>query len=357
LAAPGTALLRSARYGESYSQSDEYAAGCDVDATASGVSAAQPSADAPGEYAPPDQISTYGCPTRLEPVTTLEYEVVDVFTDRPFTGNPLAVVFGADGLSGEQMQAIAREFNLSETTFVLPPTVPEATYRVRIFTPVAELPFAGHPSVGSAVTQLRRGLVTAGTVVQECGAGLLPIVVSEAGTATLTGGRPTVGPQLDPGPLLAAVGLTDKDFAGPPPRVAGCGLEWTFLPVVPDAVARASWDLAAFRQADVGGLTVSSWDASSRTAHVRFFAPALGVPEDPATGSAALGYGVWLVTSGLLPGDGESRYTIHQGAEMHRPSTLECTVTASGGAATGATVTGHVVPVAAGRIAVPPFVG
>src|SRR5215813_8294132 len=109
---------------------------------------------------------------------SLRYEVVDVFTDRPFTGNPLAVVFGADGLATEQLQALALEFNLSETIFILPPTTAEATYRVRIFTPVEELPFAGHPSVGSAVTQLRRGLIQAGTVVQECGAGLLPIVVA-----------------------------------------------------------------------------------------------------------------------------------------------------------------------------------
>src|SRR6266508_6824921 len=157
-------------------------------------------------------------PPRLAGVSDLEYEVVDVFTDRPFTGNPLAVVYGADGLSTEQLQAIANEFNLSETIFVLPATVAEATYRVRIFTPAAELPFAGHPSVGAAVTQLRRGAVTAGMVVQECGAGLLRIAVSEAGTATLTGGEPTVGPELDPAPLLAAVGWGVRDFAGAPPR-------------------------------------------------------------------------------------------------------------------------------------------
>ena len=94
-------------------------------------------------------------------MTTLRYEIVDVFTDRPFTGNPLAVVFGGDALSGDQMQALAREFNLSETVFVLPPTTGEATYRLRIFTPGAELPFAGHPSVGAAVTQLRAGLFMA----------------------------------------------------------------------------------------------------------------------------------------------------------------------------------------------------
>ena len=107
----------------------------------------------------------------------LPYEIVDVFTDRPFAGNPLAVVFGGDELATDQMQALANEFHLSETIFVLPPTEPGATYRVRIFTPEAELPFAGHPSVGAAVTQLRRGLIQPGPVIQECGAGLLPIEV------------------------------------------------------------------------------------------------------------------------------------------------------------------------------------
>src|SRR4051812_30660436 len=100
----------------------------------------------------------------------LQYEIVDVFTDRPFAGNPLAVVFGADGLARDQLQALAREFHLSETVFVLPPTQPGATYRARIFTPVTELPFGGHPSVGVAVTQFRRGLFPASLVYQECAA-------------------------------------------------------------------------------------------------------------------------------------------------------------------------------------------
>src|SRR5215211_1339634 len=107
-------------------------------------------------------------------MSTLAYEIVDVFTDRPFAGNPLAVVYGADGLAKDQMHALAREFNLSETVFVLPPTS-GGTYRARIFTPEAELPFAGHPSIGAAVTSVRRGLAAPGALVQECGAGNLPI--------------------------------------------------------------------------------------------------------------------------------------------------------------------------------------
>ncbi|NJP35609.1 PhzF family phenazine biosynthesis protein [Micromonospora thermarum] len=289
-------------------------------------------------------------------MSTLAYEIVDVFTDRPFAGNPLAVVFGADGLATEQMQALALEFNLSETVFVLPPSQAGATYRARIFTPVDELPFAGHPSVGAAVTASRRGLFGTGPVMQECGAGVLPIEVTATG-ATLTGGMPTLGPELDPDPLLEMAGLTADDHVGPAPRVAGCGLEFPYLPVRPDAVARARVNAAAAQRYGVEHVSVFSWDADSQTAHARVFVPGLGVPEDPATGSAALGLGVWLVASGLLPGEGRSSYAVRQGVEINRPSSLGCTVTAAGGTAVGATVSGQVMPVARGEILVPPFVG
>ncbi|MEV1329160.1 PhzF family phenazine biosynthesis protein [Micromonospora costi] len=289
-------------------------------------------------------------------MSTLAYEIVDVFTDRPFAGNPLAVVFGAEALATEQMQTLALEFNLSETVFVLPPTQVGATYRARIFTPLEELPFAGHPSVGAAVVASRWGLFGVGQVTQECGAGVLPIEVTATG-ATLTGGGPTLGPELDPDSLLEIVGLAADDHAGPAPRVAGCGLEFPYLPVRPEAVARARMDPAAAQRYGVDHVCVFSWDAASQTAHSRVFVPGLGVPEDPATGSAALGLGVWLVASGLLPGDGTAGYTVRQGIEINRPSSLACTVTAANGAAVGATVAGQVVPVARGEIMVPPFVG
>jgi trans-2,3-dihydro-3-hydroxyanthranilate isomerase len=291
-------------------------------------------------------------------MSTLRYEIVDVFTDRPFAGNPLAVVFGADSLAGDQMQALAREFNLSETVFVLPPSSSSATYRARIFTPNAELPFAGHPSVGAAVTAVRRGLAEPGRLVQECGAGPLPIDVTDTGSATLTGGEPTLGPPLDPAPLLSLVGLTGDDLIpDAAPRLAGCGLEFTFLPIRHSALAHAWADAATSEKPGVPQISVFSWNVSQRSAQARVFCPGVSVPEDPATGSAALGLGVWLVAAGWLPPDGLSPYTIHQGIEMHRPSLLECTVTASAGTATTATVSGHVVPVATGEIAVPPFIG
>ncbi|GIE27867.1 hypothetical protein Ait01nite_009120 [Actinoplanes italicus] len=289
------------------------------------------------------------------------YEIVDVFTDRPFAGNPLAVVFGGAKLATDQMQALAAEFNLSETVFLLPPSTAEATYRVRIFTPTLELPFAGHPSVGAAVTAMRRGLFDAGPVIQECGAGLLPITVTAGGAATLTGATPRLGDPLDPAPLLAAAGLTAADFAGDPPggvaaaRSAGCGLDWIFLPVRGEALARVRVNPRAAEEAGCADLSVFAW--SGTEAHARVFSSTWTVDEDPATGSAALGLGVWLVAAGRLPGDGTSTYRIHQGVEMKRPSRLECTVTASAGVATSVTVTGHVHPVAAGQIAVPPFIG
>src|SRR5687767_5943844 len=143
---------------------------------------------------------------------TLAYEVVDVFTDRAFAGNPLAVVLDADELSTEQLQALAQEFALSETAF---PVLADdgADYRLRIFTPATELPFAGHPSVGAADVMRRRGRVGVGRVVQSCGAGLLPLDVQE-GTVTLTAGEPSWGEPLDPAPLLAAVGLDAADVDG-----------------------------------------------------------------------------------------------------------------------------------------------
>ncbi|WP_104524489.1 PhzF family phenazine biosynthesis protein [Blastococcus atacamensis] len=283
---------------------------------------------------------------------TLDYEIVDVFAPRAFAGNPLAVVFGADDLSTEQCQALANEFHLSETSFLCAPTEPGADYRVRIFTTATELPFAGHPSVGAAHTLVRTGRLAAGTLRQECGAGVLDVAVDGDG-ATLTGGRPTLadGPAAEE--LARALGLTAEDTTGVPVALAGCGLPFSYLSVARDAVDRAVPDRAALGSLGVGeGVSVLSWDAASSTAYARVFAQE-DAWEDPATGSAALGAGVWLVESGLLTGEGTSSYTIRQGEAMGRPSVLECTVTAAGGVAVAATVRGTVVPVASGRIRVP----
>jgi trans-2,3-dihydro-3-hydroxyanthranilate isomerase len=153
--------------------------------------------------------------------------------------------------------------------------------------------------------------------------------------------------------MLAAVSLDESDLDGPPASVAGCGLDYAYISVHDDAVSRARLRGGA----GVDQFCLLSWDAVRSEAHVRVFLPGAGVPEDPATGSAALGLGVWLVANGLLPGDGESSYVVRQGSEIHRPSTLEARVSAAGSSVVRTTVTGHVVPIATGEIAVPPFIG
>lgn len=286
----------------------------------------------------------------------LTYDVVDVFTDRAYAGNPLAVVHGGVDLTTGQMQAIAAEFGLSETAFPLPPTA-AADYRLRIFTPGCELPFAGHPSVGAAWVLARAGLIGTGEVVQECGAGLLPVHVTGHG-AQVTGGAPEVGQALDGGLLAEALGLSDADVdPAVPAGVAGAGVPYAFLAVRPDAVARAVPDGAAVRAVSKGlvGLTVVSYDRVARAAHVRMFAPDVGVAEDPATGSAAVALGVFLVDRGVLPADGRTGFTVAQGAELGRPSQLRVLVHADGGAAVRASVSGAVTAVARGElVAVPP---
>jgi len=285
-------------------------------------------------------------PSERPSTATLAYEVVDVFTERPFAGNPLAVVLDADDLSDEALQRLAAEFNLSETAFPMRSEDDAADYRLRIFTPQVELPFAGHPSVGAAWVLHRLGRLPAGDRVQSCGAGLLPVHVG-AHEVVLTGGAPTCGPELDAAPLLAAVGLSPDDLAHPPRR-AGCGLEFTYLAVQDAAVARARADREALLALPLGaGLCLTAWSAGA--AHSRVFVPELGVPEDPATGSAAVGLGVVLAAWGLLP-DGESGYVVSQGAEVGRPSTLRCGVLVEGGAAVATSVAGSVVPVARGEV-------
>jgi trans-2,3-dihydro-3-hydroxyanthranilate isomerase len=280
---------------------------------------------------------------------TLAYHVVDVFTDRAFAGNPLAVVLDADDLTTEQMQAIAREFNLSETTFPVSSTAPEANYRLRIFTPTAELPFAGHPSVGGAWVLRSLGRIADGRNIQECGAGLLPIVIN-GDAATLTGGEPHLGEVVDSAEVARAAGLAESDLVGDPVRWAGMGIDFGFLHVKPDAVARASLDASAAATLPATGTGLLVFSYVDGIAHARMFAPGAGVVEDPATGSAALGLGVWLAAAGHVAPDGDTAYVVIQGVEMGRPSRLECVVRCEGGIAIEGRVTGTVVPVAEGRI-------
>ncbi|ANY09836.1 phenazine biosynthesis protein PhzF [Pseudonocardia sp. HH130630-07] len=289
----------------------------------------------------------------------LRYDVVDVFTDRPYAGNPLAVVHGAEALSTARMQAVATEFNLSETVFPLPPTGDgddEADYRLRIFTPARELPFAGHPSVGAAWVLARDGVIGHGDRIQECGAGLLPVRVDGTG-ARVQGRTPSVGAELDATRLAAAVGLGPDDVDGAAaPGLAGAGVDYAILLVHPDAVARTAPDPAALAEVtgDASGLFVASVDGTAERVHARMFGNGIGVSEDPATGSAAVALGVFLADRGLVSDDGEHSFVVTQGVEMGRPSTLHAGVRTEGGRPVATWVGGTVVPVATGSLAPPP---
>lgn len=296
----------------------------------------------------------------------LGYDVVDVFTDRPFAGNQLAVVHGAEDLSTEQCLAIAREFGYSETTFPVPRSTD--AYATRIFTPGGEIPFAGHPTLGTAWVLRDRGLLSSTQVAQHCGAGEIGVAFLGDGSVELSAvPRDLVGPVDDKlvAALLEDVGLSISDVAGPA-WLAGTGLTFVHLPVTEDAVARAvpsRWPLREYadRFAALGALADPveginlhhvSGDAPDLTVHARVFVPGLSVPEDPATGSAAAGLGMALVAAGRLPEGGG--YTITQGVEMGRPSRLFGRVEVSAGAATRCHVAGLVQHIATGQIAVPP---
>jgi trans-2,3-dihydro-3-hydroxyanthranilate isomerase len=291
----------------------------------------------------------------------LAYDVVDVFAEAPYAGNQLAVVHGADPLGDAQLLAIAREFNYSETTFPVPGD--SARYAVRIFTPGGELPFAGHPTLGTAWVLRDRGLLAGDEAVQDCPAGEVGVrfdgdLVELAATPREPTG-PLPGPVVDQ--LLTDLGLGPEDRAGDA-WVAGAGLNFLHLPVRPGAVERArpsgrvltSYD----GMPDVGeplegiNLVAIDGDGGDLDVHARVFVPLLSVPEDPATGSAAAGLGIMLVASGRLPDGG--RYTIRQGLEMGRPSLLLGRVEAAAGRAVRCHVAGRVQPVARGMLRVPP---
>jgi trans-2,3-dihydro-3-hydroxyanthranilate isomerase len=292
----------------------------------------------------------------------LSYDVVDVFAETPYAGNQLAVVHGADGLNDSQLLAIAREFNYSETTFPVPGD--EGRYAVRIFTPGGEIPFAGHPTLGSAWVLRDRGLLTGDEVVQECAAGEVGVRFEVDLVELSATPREPTGPIPDPvvDQLLSDLGLTPEDRAGDA-WVAGAGLDFLHLPVRPGAVERARPSGRALTSYDglpevpepVEGVNLFAIDGQNGAGldvHARVFVPLLSVPEDPATGSAAAGLGIMLVASGRLPEGG--RYTIGQGLEMGRPSLLRGRVEAAAGRATRCHVAGRVQPVARGMLRVPP---
>lgn len=268
------------------------------------------------------------------------YAVIDVFSDRRLLGNPVAVVLDADGLEAEAMQRIARWTNLSETTFLLPPTVPGAAYRLRIFTPVSELPFAGHPTLGSAHAAVSAGLVGRGPLLQECGAGLVPVQVEEADRYRLRLPEAQVTPlgSAERAALETALGgATDPAV---PLCIIDVGPRWIVTAVADPAALLAlrpdMTRLAAFENAcDATGVTLFAERVDghpSRPAdgdlEVRSFAPSDGVPEDPVCGSGNGAVAVMRRALGRVsPG---SSYLARQGRCVGRDGRIELSLDAAG---------------------------
>lgn len=301
-----------------------------------------------------------------------EFVTVDVFTDRRFGGNPLSVLPNAAGLTTEQMQAIANEFNLSETTFVLPPKDAANTAEVRIFTPKFEMPFAGHPNVGTGFVVARRGQAggeaASGPLVFEEIAGLVPIEVLRDGpgaTSAIVGARLTAPQKLSRGEdvavdvIAAACSLAPGDIETRhhAPCVASCGTRFMFVEVkTREALAGASPRSDIFAQSfpvdGTTGIHLYFRDgAEGIDVRTRMFAPLHGVAEDPATGSANVAL-AGLLASLRPEGDLSLEVRIAQGVEMGRPSLLEASAEKRAGTVVETRIGGRCIPVMAGTIEV-----
>src|SRR3990172_6966400 len=290
----------------------------------------------------------------------------DVFTDRPFTGNPLAIFPEAEGLTSEEMQSIAKEMNLSETTFVLPPTDLKARFRLRIFTPASELPLAGHPVVGTCFVLAERGMIPLeeGTnrIFQECKARVLPVDIVVRGgkveEVVMTQSPPRFFDEYDNRVLLAAaVGLPESELLpdGLPAQVVSTAVPQLMVPAASlHHFGRIELDLAAMRQvlreteSDCFMIFTRECVQAEGTVHARMFAPALGVVEDPATGSAAGALGAYLVKHGLVEAKPTARILVEQGYEMGRPSAIAVEVDADESGPKEVRVGGKAVEVAEG---------
>jgi predicted PhzF superfamily epimerase YddE/YHI9 len=287
---------------------------------------------------------------------TVRFKQVDVFTARPFLGNPVAVILDAQGLADAEMARIAAWTNLSETTFVLPSA--RASYRLRIFTPRSELPFAGHPTIGSAHAVREAGLVASDApLVQECAAGLIPLAVGPDGAIAAR----VPAARLTPFPHATALG----DLLGTPvadPRVVDVGPRWIIADVGSAAVLRGlTPDLRAMielnRRTDTTGVTVYAVDGTARGAkaapppqpiaggsepfegsevdvgatgvELRSFAPLHGIAEDPVCGSGNASVGAYLHATGGLARFPGGRYLARQGAAVGRAGEIQVSVDAS----------------------------
>jgi trans-2,3-dihydro-3-hydroxyanthranilate isomerase len=293
------------------------------------------------------------------------YVTVGVFTTVASAGNPLAVFTDAVGLDSAAMQAIACELNLSETTFVFPPANPQHAASIRIFTPRSELPFAGHPTVGTAF--VLHGDSTAASLVLEEGVGPVPVRVVRAADGAvqfwLTTPRITFGERVDPKPVAAALGLKATDLlVDVQPEIAGSGPTFLFVPLknreAVDRIERVDFRAlrAAVPNAPMGLFVFArleeSDDASGDTYAVysRMFAPELGVAEDPATGSATGPLAALMMRRGLLPLENGLRMVSEQGTKMGRRSLLHVLAHVDGTNDPVIEVGGSVVPIATGEM-------
>ena len=296
---------------------------------------------------------------------------VDVFTDTPFSGNPLAVILDGQGLTGEQMQAIAREMNLSETTFVLPPTDPAAHAKVRIFTPQLELPFAGHPVLGTSYVLVTEGVIPSHgdrfEIRLELGIGVLPVEIDcPAGVVrqiTMTQRAPqflAILPSADVGQLARGLGLDPQDILGTglPAQLVSTGLPQLMVPVQSLAAVQAiALELGPLhticQRYDTHSIYAFTRETVTPDAdvHSRLFAPLAGVFEDPATGSASGALGAYLVHYRVVGGE---MPVVHleneQGYELGRPSRIMIEVSREDSTISQVRVGGCVVKVIDGTV-------
>jgi trans-2,3-dihydro-3-hydroxyanthranilate isomerase len=284
----------------------------------------------------------------------------DVFTDRLFGGNQLAVLLDARGLATETMQAIACEMNFSETTFVLPPERPDTDTRMRIFTPAAELPMAGHPTIGSTFALARAGVIEPGRERFVFGLGVGPTPVkltwtgSELAFAWMAQRNPVFGdPIADAAAAARLLALRDDDVMGRlPVQEVSCGVPFVFVPLATRAaVDRAAttlerWEeFRALAPLEAHGVFLFSVEPGpdGATMYSRMFAPEFGIVEDPATGSAGGPLGCYCVRHGLVPAERAAAMVSLQGAKMGRPSYVHISIGTENSAITSVRVGGESV--------------
>jgi len=292
----------------------------------------------------------------------------DVFTDRPFTGNPLAIFPEAEGLSSEDMQSIAKEMNLSETTFVLPPTDLKAQLRLRIFTPTSELPLAGHPVVGTCFVLAQHGILEvkegSNRIFQECQAGVLPVDIivkdGQVDRVTMTQSPPRFFDEFTDRKLLAkTVGLSEDQLLpdGLPAQVVSTAVPQLMVPARSlRHLDKIELDLVAMRnvltetQTDSFMIFTRECIHPESTVHARMFAPTMGIVEDPATGSASGALGAYLVHRGLVKAEPTAHIIVEQGYEMGRPSAIYVDVDSGEKGPFEVRVGGKAVEIAEGKL-------